>query len=326
MALPKAYVAVAIQEPGRALLRGKVEFDVWEEGYAPPHRMLLERAAEVEGLITSVASKVNKELFDAAPRLKVVSNYATGFDNVDVAEATKRGIMITNTPEVSMQSTADLAFTLLLCSARRIVEAVEHVRSGRWQAHRHPEDMIGRDFSGRTLGIIGLGRIGQLVAKRALGFDMNVVYFDSFRRKDLEEQFGYQYMELDELLKASDFVTLHCVLTDETRGLIGEREFKLMKTTAILINAGRGPLVDPEALYKACAEKWIFGAGLDTYIKEPVSPTDKLLTLPNVITVPHIGASTRASRDAMATRSAENLVVALSGQRPRDLVNPEVWK
>jgi glyoxylate reductase len=326
MALPKAYVAVTIQEPGRAILRGKVDFTVYEGGYGPPRDELLANVKDVDGLLSSVAVKVDKELFDAAPKLKVVSNYATGYDNIDVAEATKHGVMITNTPEVSMLSTADLAMTLMLSSARRIVEAVDHIRSGRWQAHRHPEDMIGRDVSQRTLGIVGIGRIGQEVAKRARGFDMKIIYFDQYRRQDLEEKLGYEYVELDELLKESDFVTLHCNLTEETKGLIGERELKLMKNTAILINAARGPLVDPDALYKACSEKWILGAGLDTYVKEPLAPTDKLLTLPNIITTPHLGASTRGSRDAMATRSADNLVAALTGQKPRDLVNQEVWK
>jgi glyoxylate reductase len=326
MALPKAYVAVTIQETGRAMMRDRVEFTVYEEGYAPPRAELLAKVKDMDGLLASVAIKVDRELFDAAPKLKVVSNYATGFDNIDIPEATKRGIMITNTPEVSMLSTADLAFTLMLSVARRVVEAVDHIRSGRWQAHRHPEDMIGRDVSQRTLGIVGIGRIGQEMARRARGFDMRIIYFDQFRRKDLEETLGYRYMELDELLRESDFVTLHCNLTEETRGLIGERELKLMKHSAILINAARGPLIDPDALYKACSEKWIFGAGLDTYVKEPLSPDDKLLSLPNIITTPHLGASTRGSRDAMSIRAAENLVAALTGQKPRDLVNPEVWK
>ena len=325
MALPKAYVAVSIQESGRVILRGKIDFEICEDGYAPSRSVLLDKVRDVEGLLTSVAVKVDKEVFDAAPKLKVVSNYATGYDNIDVAEATKRGIAVTNTPEVSMLSTADLTFTLILTTARRIIEANDYVRSGKWIIRRHPEDLVGRDVSGRTIGIIGIGRIGQLVAKRAQGFDMRVVYYDKFRRTDLEEQLGYEYMELDDLLKESDFVTLHSVLNDETRGMIGERELKLMKSTAILINAGRGQFVDQEALFKACVENWIWGAGLDVYAKEPVSPNDPILKLPNITTVPHIGASTRISRDAMAARAAENLTAALNGTRPRDLLNPEVW-
>lgn len=325
MALPKVYVGLPIQESGRKLLEGKVDFKIWEKEGAPPRNELLEDIKDVEGLLSGLPIKVDAELFAAAPKLKVVSNFAVGYDNIDVAEATKRGICVTNTPEVLTPATADLAFALILASARRIIEANAFLRSGDWKVW-HPELLVGQEVAGSTIGIIGLGQIGQAVARRARGFDMKILYFDPFRRPELETQLEARYVQLDELLRESDFVTLHCILDDKTRGLIGERELRLMKKNAILINAARGPLVDQGALYKACSEKWIWGAGLDVFAKEPVPLDEPLLTLPNVTTVPHIGSASIVARNGMAARSAENLLAVLEGKRPRDLVNKEVWK
>ncbi|MDR1874758.1 MAG: D-glycerate dehydrogenase [Synergistaceae bacterium] len=324
MSLPKAYVGLPIQEAGLKLLRGNVDFKIWEKEGAPPRDELLRDLKDVEGLLAGLPIRVDGELLDAAPKLKVVSNYAVGYDNIDVAAATRRGICVTNTPEVLTQATADLTFALILASARRIVEASAFLRSGDWKVWG-PELLVGTDVAGAATGIVGFGQIGQAVARRARGFDMNVLYSDT-ERKPGAEALGAKYLPLEELLRESDFVTLHCLLNEQTRNLIGEKELRTMKKTAILINAARGPLVDQEALFRACSEKWICGAGLDVFVKEPVPMDEPLLTLPNVTTVPHIGSASGTSRNGMATRSAENLLAVLQGRKPVNLVNEEVWK
>jgi glyoxylate reductase len=325
VSLPKVYVGLPIQEAGLGLLRGKVDFKIWEKEGAPPRDELMHELEDVEGLLSGLPIRVDEELMNAAPKLKVVSNYAVGYDNIDVAAATKRGICVTNTPDVLTAATADLTFALILTSARRFIEANAFLRSGEWKVWA-PELLVGMEVSGSTLGIIGLGKIGQAVAKRGLGFDMKVLYYDAIRRPELEQSLGVKYVPMDELLRESDFVTLHCNLTEQTKNLLGEKELRSMKKTAILINAARGPLVDPAILYKACSEKWIWGAGLDVFVKEPVPLDEPLLTLANVTTVPHIASASRVARDGMARKSASNLLAALNGERPQDLVNPEVWK
>jgi glyoxylate reductase len=325
MSLPKVYVGLPIQKAGLEILHGKVDLKIWENAGAPPRNELFENLKDAEGLLSGLPIKVDAELFDAAPKLKVVSNFAVGYDNIDVAEATKRGICVTNTPNVLTPATADLAFALILASARRIIEANAFLRSGDWKVW-HPELMVGQEVAGSILGIIGMGQIGQAVAKRARGFDMKILYFDTVRRPEIESGLNAKYTDFDELLSESDFVTLHCVLNENTKGLIGEKELRSMKKTAILINAARGPLVDQQALYKACSEKWIWGAGLDVFAKEPVPLDEPLLTLPNVTTVPHIGSASVAARNGMAVKSASNLLAVLQGQKPVDLVNKEVWK
>ena len=323
--LPKAYVGLPIQEAGLEILRGKLDFKVWDKEGAPPREELLSNLKDAEGFLSGLFVRVDDELLDAAPKLKVVSNYAVGYDNIDVPALTKRGICVTNTPDVLTPATADIAFMLILASARRLVEADAFLRSGDWKVWG-PELLVGREVSGSTLGIIGFGKIGQAVAKRARGFDMNVIYYDAERRPEAEQALGAKYAPLDELLNGSDFVTLHCNLTEQTKNIIGEKELRKMKETAILINTARGPLVDQAALYRACSEKWIWGAGLDVFVKEPVPLDEPLLTLPNVTTLPHIGSASRVARDGMARKAASNLLSALSGKKPQDLVNPEVWK
>jgi glyoxylate reductase len=325
MALPKVYVGINLQEAGIKLLRGNVDLRIWDRDGSPPRNELLACLQDTEGLLAGGHIKVDAELFDAAPKLRVVSNYAVGYDNIDVPEATKRGICVTNTPDVLTPATADLTFALILASARRIIEANAFLRSGDWKVWG-PELLVGREVSGSTLGIIGMGSIGQAVAKRARGFDMKILYFSHSRRPEAESALDAKQVPLDELLKESDFVSLHCPLTNATRGLIGERELRLMKKTAILINAARGPVVDEKALYTACSEGWIWGAGLDVFSKEPVPLDEPLLKLTNVTTFPHIGSASRTSRDGMAVSAAENLLAALQGKRPRNLVNKEVWK
>ena len=325
MSLPKVYVGLPVQEVGLELLRGKVDFKIWENEGAPPREDLLRHLKDTEGFLSGLFIRVDEELLNAAPKLKVVSNYAVGYDNIDVPTATKRGICVTNTPDVLTPATADLTFALILASARRLIEADAFLRSGKWKVWA-PELMVGMEVAGSTLGIIGFGKIGQAVARRARGFDMSVLYFDTMRRPELEQPLGAKYVTMDELLKESDFVTLHCNLTEHTRNIIGEKELRMMKKTALLVNAARGPLVDQAALYKACSEKWIWGAGLDVFVKEPVPLDDPLLTLNNITTMPHIGSASRVSRDGMARKAASNLLATLGGERPADLVNPEVWK
>jgi glyoxylate reductase len=324
MSLPKVYIGLPIQETGLALLRGKVDFRIWEQDGAPPRGVLLEEVKDRDGLITGIPLRVDAELFDAAPKLKAVSNYAVGYDNIDISEATKRGVIVTNTPGVLTNATADLTFALILASARRIIEANAVLRSGVWKVWG-PELLVGQEVADSTIGIIGMGQIGQAVARRAKGFGMNILYYSTSRHPEIETALGASYVECNELLKQSDFVSLHCVLNDKTRGLIGEKELRSMKKTAIFVNAARGALVDQKALYTACREQWIWGAGLDVFETEPVPLDEPLLTLPNVTTVPHIGSASRISRNAMAVRAAENLLAALHGQKPRDLVNREVW-
>ncbi|GHS86207.1 D-glycerate dehydrogenase [Synergistales bacterium] len=325
MSVPKVYVSLPIQEAGLEVLRGKVDYKIWDGEGAPNRDDLLRDLKDVEGLLSGLPVRVDSELLDAAPNLKVVSNYAVGYDNIDVKAATARGVCVTNTPDVLTPATADLTLALILASARRIIEANAFLRSGDWKVWA-PELLVGREVSGSTLGVIGMGKIGQAVARRAKGFDMKIIYHDANHSSDAEQTLGAKYVTKEELLKESDFVTLHCVLNDETRNLIGEKELKTMKKTAILINAARGPLVDQAALFKACSEGWIWGAGLDVFVKEPVPLDEPLLTLPNVTTVPHIGSASRVARDGMARVSASNLLDAVSGKRPTNLVNVEVWK
>ena len=324
MALPKAYVTRRIQDTGLHLLKGHVDFQVWEERRPVDRAVLYDKAASVDGLLTTLTDKIDEELLDACPRLKVVSNYAVGFDNIDVAAATRRGILVTNTPDVLTDATADVAFTLLLSAARRVVEASRFLREGEWKTW-HPDLLLGRDVSGATLGIVGMGKIGEAVAMRAKGFSMDILYTNRSPRQAAEEEFQALRVSLDELLEKSDFVTLHCPLNDETRGMIGESQFRKMKKTAILINTSRGPVVDQRALFRACSEGWIWGAGLDVFEKEPIPTDDPLLTLPNVTTLPHLGSATIKAREGMARKAAENLVSALEGRRPPDLVNPEAF-
>jgi len=324
MLLPKVYVSLPLQEAGLEVLRGKVDLKMWDKEGAPPREEVLNNLKDADGLLSGLFVAVDEELLDAAPNLKVVSNYAVGYDNINVPAATKRGVLVTNTPDVLTAATADIAFSLILASARRLMEANAFLRSGEWKVWG-PELMVGKEVTGSTLGLIGFGKIGQAVAKRARGFDMEILYYSSTRRPEAEKELGATYLPLEELLKKSDFVSLHCSLNEHTRNIIGEKELRTMKDSAILINTARGAVVDQVALFKACSEKWIWGAGLDVFVKEPVPLDEPLLKLANVTTLPHIGSASRVARDGMAWKSASNLLAALTGERPLNLVNPEVF-
>lgn len=325
MPLPKVYVGLPIQEAGLKVLRGKVDFKIWEKMGVPPRGFLFENLKDADGFLSGLPIKVDDELFDAAPKLKAVSNYAVGYDNIDVEAATKRGICVTNTPDVLTAATADLTFLLILATARRAIEANNFLRAGQWKIWT-PDLLVGIEVSGSTIGIVGMGKIGQAVAKRARGFDMKIIYFNSSRKPEVEKELEAEYVPLDELLERSDFVSMHCPLNEHTKNMIGEKQLRMMKKSAIFINAARGLLVDQRALYRACAEKWIWGAGLDVFENEPVPLDEPLLTLDNVVTMPHIGSASDVARNGMAAKAASNLVSALCGERPMDLVNPEVWK
>lgn len=322
---PKVYVTRLIPEEGLDIIREVAEVKVWDGELPPPRDVLLKEAEEVDGLLSLLTDRIDAELMDRARNLKVVSNYAVGFDNIDVAAATKRGIMATNTPGVLTETTADLAFALLMAAARRLVEGDKYVRKGKWMTWG-PMLLLGRDVYGATLGLIGLGRIGYAVAKRAKGFDMKVLYHDIYRNEQAEKELGLEYVDLETLLRQSDFISLHVPLTPDTRHLINERTLSLMKETAILINTARGPVVDEKALYEALADKRIAAAGLDVLDPEPPKMDNPLLKLDNVTILPHIASASVATRTKMATIAATNLVAGLKGETPPNLLNKEVLR
>ncbi len=298
---------------------------VWREELPPPRDVLLREAAAADGLLALLTERIDAELMDAAPRLRVVSNLAVGYDNIDVAAATERAILITNTPGILTETTADFAFALLMAAARRVVEADRYTRQGRWKTWE-PQVLLGQDVHGACLGIVGLGGVGLEVAKRARGFGMRLLYHDHRRRPREERRFGLIYSELDQLLREADFVSLHVPLSGETRHLIGERELALMKPTAILVNTSRGPVVDQQALYRFLKERRIAAAALDVTEVEPIALDDPLLTLDNVIVAPHIASASVATRSRMASVAADNLLAALRGEEPPHCVNRQALR
>ncbi len=283
-----------------------------------------EALPHAHGLI-GVGRKLGRAQLENAGKLEVVSSVSVGYDNYDLAYFNERGIMLTNTPDVLTESTADLGFALLMSSARRVAELDAWTKAGQWQATVGPA-LFGGDVYGKTLGIVGMGNIGAAVARRGrLGFDMPILYSGNNRKPELEQQLGAQFRSLDALLAEADFVVLVVPLSDKTRHLISQRELGLMKPDAILVNISRGPVVDEPALIQALQDGTIRGAGLDVYEKEPLAESP-LFQLKNAVTLPHIGSATHETREAMANRALANLRSALLGERPRDLVNPQVWK
>jgi glyoxylate reductase len=310
----KVLVTREIPEAG---LRPLKDFDVTVLSERPPERgELLEAVRDANGILSTVTEKMDAEVMDAAGEdLKVIANLAVGYDNVDLEAAKERDIVVTNTPEVLTETTADTAFMLLLAAARRLGEAERLLRSGGWDAWG-PKQLVGPDVWGKKLGLVGLGRIGKAVARRASGFGMEVLYYDQYRNEGAEEELGARNLELDDLLRESDLVSIHTPLTPETRHLIGERELGLMQPTAVLVNASRGPVVDEGALADALENERIFAAGLDVYEEEPnVHP--KLLELENVVLAPHIGSASIETRNKMAELAAENVRAVLSGEEPK---------
>lgn len=318
------FVTREIPERGLRIIKERINAEVWS-GYAPPSKqVIIQKVANVDAIISLLSDEIDAKVFDAAPNLKIVAQLAVGYDNIDIKEATKRGIYVTNTPGVLTETTADFAWTLLMALARRIVEADRYIRSGKWRVGWHPSMILGRDVNRATIGIVGLGRIGQAVAKRAKCFNMQTLYYDVARKPELEEDLGVEYVELDKLFIKSDFISLHVPLTKSTYHLINEKKLKLMKKTAYLINNSRGPVVDENALYKALITGQIAGAGLDVFEQEPTSIGNPLLELENVVVAPHISSASYETRSRMAEMAAENLVAFFEDRVPPNLVNKEV--
>ncbi|MCS6842947.1 MAG: D-glycerate dehydrogenase [Caldilineales bacterium] len=321
---PSVLVTRRIPQPGLDLLIGQCDLDVWDSDVPIPREVLLQRIADKDGLLCLLTDRIDDELLDAAPRLRVVSQVAVGVDNINVPACTRRGIPVGHTPGALTETTADLTWALLLAAARRLVEGVDYVRAGRWVTW-DPNQFLGLDVYGATLGIVGFGRIGQAVARRAHGFNTRILYHSRQRKPDAEQALGASYVALDTLLAEADFVTLHVSLTPETYHLIGRDALRKMKGTAVLVNVARGGVVDPDALVEALRNGWIAYAALDVTEPEPLPADHPLLSLPNCIVVPHIGSASVATRTKMAIMAAENLLAGLAGQRLPHCVNPEVY-
>ncbi len=329
----KPHIFITRRLPGPCFRKFFDEFDVdlWEEWRHPPYEVLLEKIKEVDGLVSLLTDKIDCRLLEegAKHRLRIVSQYAVGYDNIDIECASKLGIYVTNTPHVLTESTAELTWALILATNRRIVEADRYVRSGEWYRSGtgwHPELLLGMELHGKVLGIVGFGRIGRAVARiGAKGFGMKVLYYDIRRApEEVEKDIGAKYVDLDTLLREADIVSIHVPLTKETRYMIGEEELRKMKPTAILVNSSRGAVIDTNSLVRALKEGWIAGAGLDVFEKEPLEEGHELTKLRNVVLAPHIGSATREAREKMTCAVLENLLKFKNGEVPPNLVNKDV--
>ncbi len=302
------------------------EVETWRGKQPPSYSVLLDQVKQIDGLLCLLTDSIDKQLIETGTSLKVISQMAVGYDNIDVAAATARGIPVGNTPGVLTDATADLTWALLMAAARRIVEAEKFVRAGQWQTWS-PTLLLGADLAGSTLGLVGFGRIGQAVARRARGFDLKILYYSRHRKElALERSMGVEYAELETLLSESDFVTLHASLSAETYHLIGEHSFQLMKSSAILINTARGAIVDTPALERALNNNQIAGAALDVTDPEPIPLDSFLLTLDNVIITPHIGSASYQTRAKMAQMAVNNLIAGLEAKKLPNCVNSEVYR
>jgi glyoxylate reductase len=323
-AKPKVFVTRILPAAGLERIKEATDADIWTDPLPPPTEVLRQKVAGCDGLVSLLTDRIDGPLLDLAPRLKVISNFAVGFNNIDIPAATARGIAVGNTPGVLTDATADMAFCLLIGAARRLVEGHQYTLSGAWKTWE-PLGHLGQDLAGRTIGVVGLGRIGYGLARRCrFGWDMRVLYHDVYQNTAAEKELRAQRVDLDTLLAQSDFVSLHADLNDQTRRMMGAEQFRKMKRTAILINTARGPLVDQQALADALRSGTIFAAGLDVTDPEPPSMNDPLLKLPNCVIAPHIASATVQTRNAMAEICANNLLAGLSGQPLPAWVNPEV--
>ncbi len=320
MPRPKVYITRKMAQEALDMVAQHADYEVWPVEDTIPREELIHHVADADGLLLWGADRIDGEVMDAAPRLKVIANVSVGYDNIDTAAATQRGIRVSNTPGAVTDSTADLAFALILAAARRITEMVDLTTRGEWKMWG-PMEMTGYDVHHRTLGIIGMGRIGAAVARRARGFGMKVLYHNRHRRAD-EAEVGAEYAEdILELLGESDFVSINVPLTSDTENLIGARELAAMKPTAILVNTARGKVVDQEALYEALKKKQIRGAALDVTREEPIRKDDPLLALGNLIITPHIGTQTWQTGVEMSVMGAENLIAGLKDEPMPNCVN-----
>jgi glyoxylate reductase len=322
--LPRVYVTRHLPQPALDFLAQHTHLEWWPDELPPSRDTLLERVGAIDGLLALLTDRIDGALLDAAPRLRVVSNYAVGYDNVDLQAATARGVLVTNTPDVLTETTADFAFALMFAAARRVVDGAAYVKEGHWKTWG-PEILLGHDLYGATLGIIGVGRIGSAVAKRAHGFGMRLLYSDRRRKPALESAYGLEHVAMDQLFDQSDIISLHCPLTDATRHLINRTVLERLKPTATLVNTARGAVIDTDALVDVLRHKPVVAA-LDVTDPEPLPADHPLLTLPNVLVTPHIASATVQTRTRMAMLAAENLVAGLQGQRPPFLLNPQAWE
>ncbi len=314
MSKPKVFVSRIIPDAGLDRVKEACAADIWQERLPSSYDVLLERVQGVEGILSVLTERIDAKLMDAAgPQLKVISQMAVGYDNIDIAAAKERGIPVGNTPGVLTEATADLAFTLLLAGARRIVEGSNYIREGKWETWE-PKTLLGADVTGATLGIIGFGRIGKAFAKRAAGFDMRILAYSPSLTAEDAKQAGAKAVDMETLLRESDFVSIHTPLNAKTRHLMNKERLALMKPTALLINTARGGVVDQKALYEALKNGEIGGAALDVTDPEPLPLDSPLLGLPNVTIVPHIGSATIQTRDRMASMAAANLIAGVRGE------------
>jgi len=324
MPKPRVYCSHELFEEARKILDATCDADYWTQAERPPREEVLRRVKDKEGLVCLLTEKVDEGLLRAAPKLRIAANVAVGFDNIDVEACTKRGVVATNTPGILDETTADFAWTLLMAVARRLGEGEQLARSGNWKGW-NLDQLCGADIWGKTLGIVGFGRIGRAVARRALGFNMKVIYTDAVRApEDAERAVSATFRDMNTLLAEADFISLHVPLLEETRGLFDAPKFFRMKRTAFLINTSRGPVVDEAALVAALESKKIAGAALDVYENEPfIHPG---LKRPNVVLAPHLASASLETRTKMAVMAANNVVSLFHGQMPPNMVNPSVLK
>jgi glyoxylate reductase len=324
MTKPKVFATHGLFDAARKILQENCDVEYWSKPERPPREEVLRRVKDKEALVCLLTEKVNEELLREAPKLRIAANVAVGFDNIDVAACTKRGVVATNTPGVLDETTADFAWTLLMAVARRLGEGEALARSGNWKGW-DLDQLVGTDVWGKTLGIVGFGRIGRAVARRASGFQMKVIYTDAVRAPaELEREVRAEFREMNALLAESDFISVHVPLLPETRGLFNAAKFHRMKPTAFFINTSRGPVVDEAALVAALESGKIAGAGLDVYENEPL--IHRGLKRTNVILAPHIASASLETRTKMACMAAENVVSLFQGRRPANILNPEAFK
>ncbi|WP_153126596.1 2-hydroxyacid dehydrogenase [Peribacillus tepidiphilus] len=325
MKKPYVFITRKLSEQIVSSLKEKYDVNMWEHESTPvPRETLLNEVKKATALITMLSEKIDEELLEAGRNLQVVANLAVGYDNIDVQAATKKGIAICNTPDVLTDTTADLTFALLMATARRIIEAAEVVKKGEWKSWS-PFLLAGHDIHHKTIGIVGMGSIGEAVAKRAKGFDMNILYHNRSRKPEAEKSLGAKYCSFEDLIQQADFIVCLTPLTPDTKKLFNREAFNKMKKSAIFINASRGPVVDEKALYEALVEGEIAAAGLDVFETEPIGADHPLLSLQNVVALPHIGSATRETREAMMQLCVENVDRVLSGKSPKTLVN-KAWE
>jgi glyoxylate reductase len=324
MPRPCVYITRKLPHAAIAIVAETCDYRIWDDEANPvPRETLLREVADADGILALLTDRIDDQLLAAAPQLRIVANMAVGYDNVDLAALTKRNVLLTNTPGVLTETTADLAWALLMAAARRIVEGHNLIAANQWNTWS-PMFLTGQDIYGATLGVVGAGRIGTAVLRRAAGFNMRLRYHNRNPSLELEAQTSATYCELDDLLRESDFVVVLVPLNDETRGMFGATQFALMKETAVFVNASRGPVVRELELVAALKRGRPWAAGLDVFEREPIAADHPLLALPNVVAVPHIGSASVATRTRMATTAARNLAEFLSGNPPPNPVNTEV--